>query len=74
MPRPRFMVTQEVYDAASAEERLRFNYLVVLDEPIPLPTYFCHPKHERDQERDSAENRTRAVPGSPLIDSFQTNH
>lgn len=58
MFRPRFMVTQEVYDAASAEERLRYNYLVVPDEPIPLPANFCCPH----QERDSAEKRTESRP------------
>jgi hypothetical protein len=58
MFRPRFMVTQEIYDAASAEERLRYNYLVVPDEPIPLPANFCCPH----QERDSAENRTESRP------------
>lgn len=54
MYKPRFLVTQEVFDAASAEEREKFNYVVVPDEPLPLPAHVCCFEHEWD----SAENRT----------------
>lgn len=58
MYKPRFFVTQEQYNSASAGERERFNYVVVPDLPIPLPKNFCLPQ----QERDSAENRTKHRP------------
>lgn len=58
MYKPRFLVTQEQYNAASADERERFNYVVVPDAPIPLPKNFCLPQ----QERDNAENRTKPAP------------
>jgi hypothetical protein len=58
MYKPRFLVTQEQYNAASADERERFNYVVVPDAPIPLPKNFCLPH----QERDSDENRTKHRP------------
>lgn len=55
---PKFLVTQAQFDAASEEERKSFNYVVVPDEPIPLPKNFCFPQ----QERDSAEKRTKPAP------------
>lgn len=58
MYKPRFLVTQEQYNAASADEREKYNYVVVPDEPIPLPKNFCLPQ----QERDSAEKRTESRP------------
>lgn len=58
MYKPRFLVTQEQYNAASSDEREKYNYVVVPDEPIPLPINFCCPH----QERDSAENRTKPRP------------
>lgn len=58
MYKPRFLVTQAVFDEATEEERKRFNYAIVPDEPIPLPQNFCC----LHQERDSAENRTRSRP------------
>lgn len=40
---PRFLVTQEVYDAASPGERQKYNYVV--DERIHIiPESFCAPK------------------------------
>lgn len=58
MYKPRFLVTQKDYDAASTEEREKYNYFVVPDVPIPLPKNFCLPH----QERDSAESRTKPAP------------
>ena len=58
MYKPRFLVTQEQYNAASSDEREKYNYVVVPDEPIPLPINFCCPH----QERDSDENRTKSHP------------
>lgn len=55
---PRFLVTQAEFDTASDEQRTRFNYLVVPDNPIPLPEGFCC----FYQERDSDENRTESRP------------
>lgn len=55
---PRFLVTQKEYDAASKDDRERYNYFVVPDEPIPLPQNFCC----LHQERDNAENRTKSRP------------
>lgn len=55
---PRFHITQAEHDAASEEDKQRFNYLVVPDEPIPLPANFCCPH----QERDNAENRSKSRP------------
>jgi len=45
MYKPRFLVTQAEYDVASPEERNRYNYVVVDDELIPLPTNFNIPEH-----------------------------
>lgn len=56
--KPRFLVTQEQYNAASESERERYNYFVVSDEAIPLPKNFCLPQ----QEQDSDENRTKSRP------------
>lgn len=58
MYKPRFLVNQKDYDAASAEEREKYNYCVVPDEPIPLPQNFCC----HQNERDSDENRTKHRP------------
>jgi hypothetical protein len=58
MYKPRFLVTQEEYDAASEHEREKYNYFVVPDEPIPLPAHICCTQHERD----SAEKRTEPAP------------
>ncbi|AJQ96914.1 hypothetical protein [Gynuella sunshinyii] len=55
---PRFLVTKAEYDAASSEERSRYNYVVVPDEPISLPNICCAMK----TERESAENRTKTRP------------
>ncbi len=55
---PRFLVTQEDYDRASPDERLRYNYAVVKDGPISLPDNFCHPKCGQE----SAEKRTTPHP------------
>ncbi|WP_020406122.1 hypothetical protein [Hahella ganghwensis] len=54
----RFLVTKAEYDAASPEERSRYNYVVVPDEPISLPNICCAMK----TERESAENRTKPRP------------
>jgi len=56
--RPRFLVTQAEFDAASQEERERYNYLVVEDGPMELPRHIC----VRTGERESAENRTKTRP------------
>jgi len=48
--RPRFMVTQEVYDAASAEEREQFNYVVDKEGPIELPANFNMPQGIENNE------------------------
>jgi len=56
--RPRFLVTQAEFDAASQEERERYNYLVVEDGPMELPRHIC----VRTGERERAENRTKTRP------------
>lgn len=55
---PRFLVAQTEFDAASEDDRKKFNYVVVPDQPIPLPVNFCCPH----QERDSVEKRTESRP------------
>lgn len=42
--RPHFQVTQAEYDAASPEERAKFNYKVVDDTPLDVPESFNIPK------------------------------
>lgn len=42
---PRFLVTQEVYDAASPSERQKYNY-VVDERLLSLPQYFNIPDFE----------------------------
>lgn len=57
---PRFLVTQEVYDAASLSERQKYNYVV--DEQLhSLPKFFNIPKQEDATNLDFA-NRV------PIID------
>ncbi len=59
MYRPHFLVTQSEYDAATPAEISRYNYVVVPDEPIPLPNLICC---TIKSERESAENRTKSRP------------
>lgn len=41
---PKFYVTQEVFDAATPEEREKRNYVVDTEETISLPRSFNLPK------------------------------
>lgn len=56
---PRFQVTQADYDAASPQERDRYKYIVVKDEPIPLPLLGCC---MAKTGRENAENRIDSRP------------
>ncbi|CAM3034036.1 hypothetical protein SHLO109777_13850 [Shewanella loihica] len=55
---PRFLVTQAEFDAASQEEREKYNYLVVDDVPMELPRHIC----VGTGERENAENRIDSRP------------
>lgn len=56
--RPRFLVTQAQFNSASQEERERYNYLVVDDAPMELPSRIC----TLSGEQESAEKRTNSRP------------
>lgn len=38
MYKPRFLVTQQMYDSTTSIERAKYKYVVVPDEPVPLPS------------------------------------
>lgn len=38
---PKFFVTNKQFYEASEEERTRFNYQIVDDEPLELPENYC---------------------------------
>lgn len=67
---PHFMVTQTEYDQATPEERKRYNYVVVDDEPMPLPAHICC---GLGSERESAESRISAVSGGIFRNTTSIN-
>lgn len=54
---PRFLVTQAEFDAASQEEREKYNYLVVDDVPMELPRHICVGTGERENAENSIDSR-----------------
>lgn len=58
MYKPRFLVTQKMYDAATPDEKKKYNYVVVPDEPLPVPGHICC----LNLGCESAEKRTETRP------------
>jgi len=50
---PKFLVTQEVFDAAPPEERAKYNY-VVDEQLLEVPEYICLPPMEKTHVQDSS--------------------
>ncbi|WP_158658207.1 hypothetical protein [Agarilytica rhodophyticola] len=51
---PRFLVTQEIFDAASPEERAKYNYVVderLLEMPEHIPPSPVETTHVQDPNR-----------------------
>lgn len=51
---PRFLVTQEEYNASSQADRRRYNYEVVDDTPMELPTNFRMPVDNQQRTKKPA--------------------